>query len=270
MSGIKKRLARIRAAASSDWKQARALLTELVDRGGEPDFTCNVCRRQIRHALDSECHLTLPEEAGRIIGGQRRERERCPICDSSDWSRFTVEVLRKHTDIYTADCVALLIAPSHGLERALRRNRNIAITTGDLARGRAELQLDVAHLALRNHIYDFVICCHVLEHVKDERGAVEELKRVLNPGGQILLSMPICIDNARTLDTDKSSLPESEQQALYGRPDHVRLYGLDTADRLRGYGLIVNEIVADESWAPEIAKYKLLYGDRNFLCTVPE
>ena len=37
---------------------------------------------------------------------------------------------------------------------------------------------------------DLAICTEVLEHVKDDRTAVEELRRVLSPGGSLVLSVP--------------------------------------------------------------------------------
>jgi len=38
--------------------------------------------------------------------------------------------------------------------------------------------------------YDLVFCLDVLEHIKDEKKAVEELSSLLRPGGRLILSVP--------------------------------------------------------------------------------
>ncbi|MFV0276685.1 MAG: methyltransferase domain-containing protein [Parahaliea sp.] len=38
--------------------------------------------------------------------------------------------------------------------------------------------------------FDRVICCEVLEHIPDYRGALAEIRRVLRPGGLLCLSVP--------------------------------------------------------------------------------
>jgi SAM-dependent methyltransferase len=48
---------------------------------------------------------------------------------------------------------------------------------------------------------DFVICSHVLEHLAEPIGFVEEIHRVLRPGGVVLILLP---DRHRTFDRDRS------------------------------------------------------------------
>jgi ubiquinone/menaquinone biosynthesis C-methylase UbiE len=38
--------------------------------------------------------------------------------------------------------------------------------------------------------FDVVFCSHVLEHIEDRHQALEEMKRVLKPGGTLILGMP--------------------------------------------------------------------------------
>ncbi|MDD5712936.1 MAG: methyltransferase domain-containing protein [Smithellaceae bacterium] len=49
---------------------------------------------------------------------------------------------------------------------------------------------DVTALPFASECFDVVICSEVLEHVPDNVGAVEELVRVLKPGGDIVVSVP--------------------------------------------------------------------------------
>ncbi len=45
-------------------------------------------------------------------------------------------------------------------------------------------------MALRKESFDLVTALDVLEHVKDDKGAIQELYRILKPGGILLLSVP--------------------------------------------------------------------------------
>jgi SAM-dependent methyltransferase len=47
---------------------------------------------------------------------------------------------------------------------------------------------DLASLPLESATFDLVVCALALEHVQDLRAAVEELTRVLRPGGRMVLS----------------------------------------------------------------------------------
>ncbi|MEK7612051.1 MAG: methyltransferase domain-containing protein [Patescibacteria group bacterium] len=45
---------------------------------------------------------------------------------------------------------------------------------------------DAHNLPLKNDSVDAIICCSVLEHLYDPKRAIQEMYRVLKPGGQIL------------------------------------------------------------------------------------
>lgn len=49
---------------------------------------------------------------------------------------------------------------------------------------------DVVRLPFRSESFDRVICSEVLEHVPDQKQAMEELARVLQPGGRMAVSVP--------------------------------------------------------------------------------
>jgi len=48
----------------------------------------------------------------------------------------------------------------------------------------------ITALPLADGAFDFCLCSEVLEHVADDSRAVDELARVLKPGGYLLLSVP--------------------------------------------------------------------------------
>ncbi len=49
---------------------------------------------------------------------------------------------------------------------------------------------DVTCLPFKDHYFDLVICCEVLEHIARHRIAVEEIVRVLKPGRNLVVSVP--------------------------------------------------------------------------------
>jgi 2-polyprenyl-3-methyl-5-hydroxy-6-metoxy-1,4-benzoquinol methylase len=52
------------------------------------------------------------------------------------------------------------------------------------------LQADAQAIALPTESVDTAICCETIEHVPDPRAALEELARVLHPGGRLFLTTP--------------------------------------------------------------------------------
>lgn len=48
----------------------------------------------------------------------------------------------------------------------------------------------VAKLPFEDQSFDLALCLDVLEHLHDDRAALEELKRVVRPGGLLVLSVP--------------------------------------------------------------------------------
>ena len=53
-----------------------------------------------------------------------------------------------------------------------------------------DVRATVLNLPFQNAMFDTVVCLEVLEYVLDPRVAVEELARVVSPGGCLLLSVP--------------------------------------------------------------------------------
>jgi SAM-dependent methyltransferase len=49
---------------------------------------------------------------------------------------------------------------------------------------------DAMRLPFRGEIFDIVLCLETLEHLPDDRSAIKEIARVMNPGGTVILSVP--------------------------------------------------------------------------------
>ena len=58
----------------------------------------------------------------------------------------------------------------------------------------ADVVADLRDLPLDDASFDFVLCTEVLEHVSDPLRALQEIRRVLRPGGSVLITVPFVIE----------------------------------------------------------------------------
>ncbi len=49
---------------------------------------------------------------------------------------------------------------------------------------------DITHLPFKDQSFDLVVCSEVLEHIADDKTAIQECFRVLKPGGYLVISVP--------------------------------------------------------------------------------
>lgn len=136
--------------------------------------------------------------------------------------------------------------------------------TGDINSAVADKIVDVTNICYPDHVFDYVIINHVLEHIPDEKKAMKEIKRVLKVNGKCIFSMPICEDE----DTYESEDAFTEEERLreYGQKDHVRLYGRDVKERIGQYGYHITEYKASELLTEkEICDMRVIKEDRVFI-----
>ncbi len=131
----------------------------------------------------------------------------------------------------------LHVAPEPILKRLLRSRLRANYVSADLKQP-ADLHLDVADLPFGEAVFDAVICNHVLEHVSDDRAAMSEFRRILQPSGWAILESPVDPGRAETYE-NPSVIDPVEREREFGQFDHVRVYGRDYQDRLRKAGFEV-------------------------------
>ena len=136
-------------------------------------------------------------------------------------------------ELLVPGAAVLHIAPEAILGAPLRA-RAARYVSGDLTAEFGPARIDVLDLQFPDASFDVVVCNHVLEHIPDDHRAMRELRRVLRPGGWAMLLVPD-VRGAVTEESPELSDPE-ELLRLYGQRDHVRRYGWDYLDRLRGAG----------------------------------
>jgi 2-polyprenyl-3-methyl-5-hydroxy-6-metoxy-1,4-benzoquinol methylase len=86
--------------------------------------------------------------------------------------------------------------------------------------------LDIQKIDRPDGAYDFVACSHVLEHVADDRAALNELLRIARAAGLVWLVVP---DPFREEKTRDWGFPKVEKHG------HYRVYGADLAERFARY-----------------------------------
>lgn len=146
----------------------------------------------------------------------------CPNCGCSGRHRLEKLVLDRLAQSYDFSTKRLLhFAPEPFLSPYFRRVFG-QYTSADLAMEGVDLRLDLTALEIEDGRYDVVIACHVLEHIRDDRKAIAEIRRILASGGMAVLAVPI--NSPRTVEYPHPNQAES---------GHVRAPGPDYYDRLR-------------------------------------
>src|SRR5690606_25690712 len=109
-----------------------------------------------------------------------------------------------------------------------------------------DLRLDIAHMPeLPAASTDLVIACDILEHVPDDHAALQEVLRVLRPGGWAIFTVPQKDGLATTFEDPSVTTPEARKQT-FGQQDHVRIYGEDFPSRVAQAGFKVTVVAASD------------------------
>lgn len=196
----------------------------------------------------------------------QRENVLSPSTLSLERHRLLWLYLKDHTGFFSKNLKVLHFAPEQAFYKRFRKLSNLDYTTTDLNSPLADVKADICDLPFENHSFDFILCNHVLEHIPDDKLAMQELYRVLKPGGTAILQIPQELDRALTFQDDSITDPK-ERAKIFGQYDHVRIYGRDYFDKLRQIGFKVEEVdLTSTLSAQEIDKYRLAKGELIPVC----
>jgi len=165
---------------------------------------CNICRW----------------EGDAFAGDRDVERSRCPSCGSDGRDRFLHRCLTGRVELHPE--LRVLACGSARPVWSLSR-------TGDeeLRSHRGDVHLDLQDIGLPDACLDVVVCTDVLEPVPHTYDALRELRRVIAPGGHLLLQVPV-----RQGRTTPATRPEFHGD----RKPVIWHFGFDLTTRLRGAG----------------------------------
>lgn len=168
------------------------------------------------------------------------EKRSCPECGALDRERMMALFIQMLQPAEDERLKVLQIAPAKALEDWLIQQPDIDYESTDLMMEGVTFQSDIQDMKMvSDGTYDLVICSHILEHVKDDRKAMREIRRIMKPEGVCLFLVPLITGLSKT-DEEWGLSPE-ENWKRFGQDDHVRLYAKkDFLDRLTESGFLVH------------------------------
>ena len=164
-----------------------------------------------------------------------RENALCPGTLSLERHRLLWLYLTRETNFLNLSLKVLHIAPEQVFYTKFKTLRNWEYTTTDLHSPLADVKADICALHFENEHYDLIFCNHVLEHIPNDKKAMQELYRVLKKGGTLIAQVPLDENRDSTFEDD-SITDKKERTQLFGQYDHVRVYGKDYYTRLNAAG----------------------------------
>ena len=132
-------------------------------------------------------------------------------------------------------------APEQAFYKRFRKMKHLEYVTTDLNSPLADVKADICDLPFKDNEFDIILCNHVLEHIPDDTKAMQELYRVMKPGGYGIFQIPQDVKRAVTFEDDTIT-DKDERAKIFGQYDHVRIYGRDYFDKLRSIGFEVEEV----------------------------
>ena len=199
---------------------------------------------------------------------KQRENALSPSTLSLERHRLMWLFLKDNTTFFTATkkLKVLHIAPEQCFLDIFRKQQNLNYITSDLESPIADVKADICDLPFKENEFDVVFCNHVLEHVSNDTKAMQELYRVLKPGGFGIFQIPQDLSKAITFEDDTIT-DRKERAKLFGQYDHVRVYGRDYFDKLRSIGFKVDEVDYTKKITLEkIEKYCLMKNEILPVC----
>ena len=164
-----------------------------------------------------------------------RQNALCPGTLSLERHRLLWLYLDRKTNFLTDAIRVLHVAPEQVFYKKFKSFSHWDYTTTDLNSPLADVKADICALPFEDSTYDFILCNHVLEHIPNDFKAMEELYRVLKPGGTAILQVPLEEGRENTFEDD-SITDQQERTSIFGQYDHVRVYGQDYYNRLQEVG----------------------------------
>lgn len=189
---------------------------------------CECCGEEVRF-------LPLPQEyeekttkygyGGSTPEFMNKDEYFCPCCGASDRDRMMIAYMKKNGLNKAREGFKVLqIAPSESIEFWIKsRCPHVDYNSTDLYMDNVTFKSDVQDMYMvKDKTYDLIICSHVLEHVKDDRKALWEFKRILKDDGQVIFLVPVDLA-AETID-EEWGCSEEENWRRFGQGDHCRKY----------------------------------------------
>jgi len=199
---------------------------------------------------------------------KQRENALSPSTLSLERHRLMWLFLKEETPFFDTDkkLKVLHIAPEQCFLSIFRKQKNLDYITSDLESPIADVKADICNLPFHENQFDVIFCNHVLEHIPDDKKAMQELYRVLKKGGFGIFQIPQDLSREKTFE-DNTITDQKERTKIFGQYDHVRVYGRDYFNKLRAVGFKVDEVEYTKKITPEdLKRFCLMQGEILPVC----
>lgn len=184
----------------------------------------------------------------------------CPSCESRARHRQILDVLSTIGNLF--DGQSVLACHANPVEKQAFLSRASRVLNFDVRPlGYADLQMDIQSMdKIDDGSFDAFLAIHVLNHVADDRRALQEIYRVLKPGGLALITVP-CRDNSATECCENVTEHYGADALSEFGVGTYRRYGLDDALKLFAKYFVVrqykglDEITASSDYVFILKKY---------------
>jgi SAM-dependent methyltransferase len=185
-------------------KGLRAPIFKLININSKHKYICPICNYK-----------------GPFMDKNNRHHAKCPKCGELERARMAMLVFNEIYDDHKASQTDVLhISPENFLRKIFKKKYKSYISS-DLYRKDVDHQFDIEEIPYPDNSFDLVFASHVLEYVKNDKKAINEIKRVLRPGGLAFLPVPMLHD--KTIDFEERPLNKRI----------IRETGVDYFDRYR-------------------------------------
>jgi SAM-dependent methyltransferase len=230
-------------------KQIRSLFAFCYKGSG---VTCPICERDFKRFIP----LNPDKEHTNHI---------CPRCGSAQRQRLLWLYLTAECRILSDSIYFLHFSPRPCLVNKLKTVPGLTYITSDPHEKSMDRQFDLTNVKDESEIFDLIVCYHILEHIPDDRKAMQEVYRLLKPAGIALFQVPYWEDD--TYEDPDIQTPDDRRKA-FGQQDHVRVYGFqDFINRLSQTGFQVIPVKYGEKLGTQTCnKYVLDEKEVIFSC----
>ena len=190
-----------------------------------------------------------------------RKNALCPGTLSLERHRLLWLYLDRETNFLSSNLKVLHVAPEQVFYKKFKKLKNWEYFTFDLNSPIADIKGDLTSTNFKDESFDLIICNHVLEHIEDDKSALNEIYRILKYKGISILQVPMNVKRKNTFE-DSSIKSKNQREKYFGQYDHVREYGLDFKDRVEQAGFEVEMINYSTKISQDLViKYGLMKDD---------
>ncbi|MBI4402735.1 MAG: class I SAM-dependent methyltransferase [Deltaproteobacteria bacterium] len=156
-----------------------------------------------------------------VAGGYVCFRLLCPVCRWQPRHRAHRIFYDRCFKMGERQGRLLYFAPEDRILNYLKTIPNLHVQTSSYCDKSGDYDIDIMNIPFTDNTWDYIICHHVIEHIRDDRKGMCELYRILKPGGTLILSVPI----------------DAQQTEYWGAPNplrnnHYYNYGPDFVNRI--------------------------------------